>query len=203
MILCPKCGKRFNSMGFHCPACGFEPETIRGYPAFAPESAKYNDGYSADSHKRLFTREQNHFWFQYRNRLIQFFLDRHFPLIRSFCEIGCGTGYVLAGLATKRPDIQYTGTEIYSSALPMAASRVPQARFLQADACNLYFAEEFDVIGSFDVLEHIENDRRAIENIYKAIIPGGGAIITVPQHQWLWSTPDETAHHKRRYSKKI
>src|SRR4029079_5771260 len=31
--------------------------------------------------------------------------------------------------------------------------------------------------------------------------PGGGAIITVPQHRSLWSALDDFSHHKRRYSR--
>jgi hypothetical protein len=29
--------------------------------------------------------------------------------------------------------------------------------------------------------------------------PGGGVIVSVPQHPWLWSAGDTYAHHKRRY----
>ena len=33
----------------------------------------------------------------------------------------------------------------------------------------------------------------------KALRPGGGVAITVPQHPWLWSATDESACHVRRY----
>jgi SAM-dependent methyltransferase len=57
-----------------------------------------------------------------------------------------------------------------------------------------------DVIGAFDVIEHIEDDEAVLRGIHRALRPGGGLMITVPQHGWLWSSFDEVAHHVRRYS---
>jgi hypothetical protein len=42
--------------------------------------------------------EPGHFWFAERRRLIAWAVRRHFPAAESFCEIGCGTGFVLEGL---------------------------------------------------------------------------------------------------------
>jgi 2-polyprenyl-3-methyl-5-hydroxy-6-metoxy-1,4-benzoquinol methylase len=50
-----------------------------------------------------------------------------------------------------------------------------------------------------DVLEHVKEDERVIGQIHGALKPGGGAIIAVPQHPWLWSPADEAACHQRRY----
>jgi SAM-dependent methyltransferase len=70
------------------------------------------------------------------------------------------------------------------------------------DARKIPFQSEFDVIGAFDVLEHIEQDDEVLREMYDAIKPGGGIILTVPQHAWLWSDMDVYAHHKRRYSRR-
>ena len=80
------------------------------------------------------------------------------------------------------------------------AGRVPQAELLQMDARAIPFVEHFDIIGMFDVLEHIEDDRGVLEQTHRALRPGGGLIITVPQHRFLWSRYDEHAHHVRRYA---
>ena len=58
------------------------------------------------------------------------------------------------------------------------------------------------MIGAFDVIEHIEDDVRVLSEIHRALKPGGGLVVTVPQHRWLWSTQDEQAHHVRRYTRR-
>ena len=54
----------------------------------------------------------------------------------------------------------------------------------------------------FDVLEHIKEDTDVLRQIYLALKPGGYLLITVPQHQWLWSSFDVFSCHERRYSAK-
>ena len=39
-----------------------------------------------------------------------------------------------------------------------------------------------------------------MKEIHRALKPGGGLIMTVPRHMFLWSDVDVTAHHKRRYA---
>ncbi len=68
------------------------------------------------------------------------------------------------------------------------------------DARHIPYREEFDVIGAFDVLEHIEEDEAVLAEVSHALRPGGGFLATVPQHPSLWSLQDEHAHHVRRYT---
>jgi SAM-dependent methyltransferase len=69
------------------------------------------------------------------------------------------------------------------------------------DARKIPFQNEFDVIGAFDVLEHINEDEQVLDQMYQAVHPGGGIVLTVPQHPFLWSAIDEHACHERRYTK--
>lgn len=62
------------------------------------------------------------------------------------------------------------------------------------------FSGEFDAIGAFDVLEHIEEDEDVLLQLHKALKPEGVLLLTVPQHPRLWSTSDEYACHVRRYT---
>jgi SAM-dependent methyltransferase len=70
---------------------------------------------------------------------------------------------------------------------------------MQMDARNIPFENEFEVIGAFDVLEHIKEDEKVLTQIYSALKPEGLMLLTVPQHAWLWSPIDEFACHERRY----
>ena len=60
----------------------------------------------------------------------------------------------------------------------------------------------YDLVGAFDVIEHIDDDRAALASIATKLKPGGTFLMTVPAHQWMWTAHDTVNHHKRRYSKR-
>ena len=72
---------------------------------------------------------------------------------------------------------------------------------VQASLTELPFGDNsFDVVCAFDVIEHIENDQQAINEINRVLKPGGTAVVTVPAYNLLWSKHDEVNHHYRRYN---
>jgi SAM-dependent methyltransferase len=151
---------------------------------------------------RLFALEARSFWFRGRSDLIEWALARHFPNARDFLEVGCGTGYVLDRLHRAFPALALSGSELFEDGLAYARERLGDAAALrQADATELGVRDAFDVIGAFDVIEHIEDDRRVLANLRTALRPRGGLLLTVPQHAWLWSGTDVAAHHVRRYAR--
>lgn len=143
--------------------------------------------------------EERSFWFRSRNALIVWALRRYFPHAQSMLEVGCGTGFVLRGVRDAFPNMRLVGGEPFEAGLAVAAQRVPDAELLKLDARDLPFREEFDVVGAFDVLEHLDGDERALAAMYGALRSGGGLLVTVPQHPRLWSVVDEYSHHVRRY----
>ncbi|RZW20487.1 MAG: class I SAM-dependent methyltransferase [Desulfobulbaceae bacterium] len=200
MKICCFCGVRFETSGWQCPSCRKSPRLLEGFPAFAPSLAATNDGFEATHFAALAPLEAINFWFRSRNELIIWALGKYFPDVESFLEIGCGTGYVLSGLEHAYQDLRLSGSEIFSTGLDFAKSRVSRCGLFQMDARNIPFEAEFDVIGAFDVLEHIAEDERVLAEMYRAVRPRGGVIVTVPQHAFLWSQADDHARHVRRYS---
>lgn len=201
MKVCFKCGFQFDADGWSCPRCGKRPALAQGFPSFAGQvSPAEGEGFRVEYFAELASLEAGNFWFRARNRLIVWALRSYFPEARSLLEIGCGTGFVLSRIATDMPSLRLSGSELYASALQFAARRVAGAEFLQMDARRMPFAEEFDVVAAFDVLEHIPEDEDVLAAMFNAVRPGGGIIVTVPQHPALWSRQDEYAHHVRRYS---
>jgi SAM-dependent methyltransferase len=128
-------------------------------------------------------------------------VQRYFPSAESFCEIGCGTGFVLEGLARAQPNLKLTGIDRYLEGLAHAAKRLPDVNLRQGDILAASSFGSFDVVGCFDVLEHIPDDQCALHELARAVHPGGGLILTVPQHPRLWSAADEIGHHERRYTR--
>lgn len=199
MKVCCVCGDRFNRLDWECPTCGFVPVSIDGNFAFSPEMAAANDGYEAAFFAQLSTLEAKNFWFRSRNHLIIWALKRYFPQAQSFLEVGCGTGFVLSGIEQACSQLALFGSEVFATGLGFAAHRLSKATLFQMDARAIPFVDEFDVIGAFDVLEHIQQDVDVLKQMHQAIQPGGGIILTVPQHPWLWSQFDDIGHHVRRY----
>lgn len=158
-----------------------------------------NTGFKSSYFKELVEVESGNFWFCGRNELILWAISRYHPEMKSFLEIGCGTGFVIAGVSKRFPDVKLFGSEYLEDGLVFARQRVPTAEFKQLDARCILLDSELDAIGSFDVLEHIAEDEIVLQQMFKALKPGGFAYITVPQHRWLWSAVDEYACHVRRY----
>jgi SAM-dependent methyltransferase len=198
--VCVTCGSSNCDEQWACSDCGNRPQRIGGVLAFAPALATENEGFQADYFAELAALEPSSFWFRARNRLILWALASYFPDARRIMEIGSGTGYVLSGIRTAFPEAELHGSEIFAAGLAFAADRVPSATLYQMDARQIPFRGHFDVIGAFDVLEHIEDDVAVLEEVARALRPGGGLIVSVPQHPALWSPQDDHAFHVRRYT---
>lgn len=202
MKSCPACGGAFAAPHWVCPSCGHTPQRLQGFTSFAPALSETTENYDAARYAAVAAVEGSHFWFRGRNDLVAWALGQYFPAADSLLEVGCGTGQVLARLYASKPDLRLVGTEIHVRGLDLARRRLPEAEFLQMDARAIPFVEEFAVVCAFDVLEHLAEDTAVLAQMFRACRSGGGLLLTVPQHRWLWSHKDDFAHHKRRYSRK-
>lgn len=131
--------------------------------------------------------------------------DRILHLLEPFpkgnlLEIGCGSGALLHDLS--RMGFLVEALEGSSSALEIAYyinksnPRVTIHRNLNKD-----WAEKFNYILSFEVLEHIEYDLNALKEWNEWLRPNGFLLISVPAHPSKWNATDEWAGHFRRYER--
>lgn len=201
MKACVECGSDDVDGGWACTRCGFTPSSIDGFLAFAPELAHGDDAFEPGDFAALASMEADNFWFLGRNALLSWAASHYFGGSHLVHEAGCGTGFVLCALAAGLLGATISGSELLSEGLIVARGRVPGAELIQADIRHLPFRDEFDLIGAFDVLEHIDDDRGALEGLRRAAKPGGGLLLTVPQHPRLWSDQDVRASHRRRYTR--
>jgi len=199
MKLCPACSEPVNAPDWACGRCGHRPPSAGGVLLLAPQAAYSGGAYPAAAFAKIAALEERNYWFRSRNRLIVWALRRHFPRLSSYLEVGCGTGCVLRAVEAAFPAASALGSEIHVAGLERAAERIRRARLVQMDAARIPFRDEFDVIGCFDVLEHIPDDAAVLAQCHLAVRRGGGLILTVPQHPSLWSAADEYARHVRRY----
>ena len=159
------------------------------------------DGFPKDSFVTLASLEDKNWWFISRNKILEWLLLKRVKEFDKFLEIGCGTGFVLNHLSTRFPKAQFFGSELHKEGLDIAKERNKEAHFFNLNAVHMNERESYNVIGAFDVLEHIKEDEVVIANLFRAIKIKGYLIITVPQHPFLWSTLDQQSFHCRRYTR--
>lgn len=159
-----------------------------------------NEDYPGDVSKMLFDLEPNHFWFQGRNKIIYSLIEKVVkkPKGMTLLEVGCGTGYVLSFLEKK--GLEVSGIDIFYKSLKLARERT-KAKLIFGDFRKTSFSKKYDIIGFFDVIEHIEDDTLFIKRAVKFLNPEGYIVITVPANMLLWSVVDKKSGHKRRYNK--
>src|SRR5262249_11286674 len=80
------------------------------------------------------------------------------------------------------------------------ARRRTRCRLVRADVLDMPFTEPFQVVGAFDVLEHLPDDRKVLRALRRHLAADGRLVLTVPAHMALWSHFDEFSGHCRRYS---
>mgnify|MGYP000370761141 CR=1 FL=1 len=159
---------------------------------------KNHDDYHAEGLDNLYKVESNHFWFKCRRKKIVNFFKKYISTHQKIIEIGAGTGSVSRALVNEgyKPAVG----ELHLSGLYYAKTYGIKDLY-QFDLFSPPFLNEFECVGMFDVLEHLEEGTLAIKSVAKMLKPKGRIVLTVPAHNWLWNRDDKIAGHKRRYSK--
>lgn len=201
MKVCLSCGKRFEIIDWRCPSCCYEPKKSDDFLTWLDNEEELS-GFGREDFIKLSKVEENNFWFKARNELLLWVLHKYFSSASTLLEIGCGTGFVLSAIEKEIPALKIKGGDIFKEGLSIADERLSRAELFQVDARSLPFDQEFDVVAAFDVIEHIEEDDEALGQMFQATKPGGGIILTVPQHPILWSAIDDFSFHRRRYTRK-
>jgi len=167
----------------------------------SPDDPAFDISDGADV-KALLRAEEKHFWHRARNRFIRHKLSAlgissHGRIL----ELGCGAGCVAADLS--RAGYEVTGVDGHRSLIDVAVGRAPNARFLCRDLRHGLpdlTGEIFDAVCMFDVIEHLDDPKKAIEDALGWVRHGGRLVGTVPALMSLWSGIDEHAGHKTRYT---
>jgi SAM-dependent methyltransferase len=158
------------------------------------------EAYDPSFFENLAAAEDRHFWFRARNRVIEALaaqLTAGFAPGYRVLEVGCGTGSALRALERACPGGSVLGMDLFGEGLRHARRR--GGRLVQADLHHPPFAARFDLVGLFDVVEHLADDVRVLRDLAELLAPGGALLLTVPASRRLWSSWDETVRHRRRY----
>jgi len=143
--------------------------------------------------------EAEHWWFRGRRLLFAEELRALKTVTTAkILDVGVGTGSNLRMLREEGYR-NVTGIDLNQMAVRFCMEKGFTSIAL-GDATRLPFADrQFDVVLATDTIEHIEDDRAALREIFRVLAPGGCAVIVVPAFPSLWGLQDDVAHHKRRY----
>jgi SAM-dependent methyltransferase len=115
-------------------------------------------------------------------------------------DVGCSSGFLVEDLLKEIPQAAIIGADYLPNVVLSAARRIPGAPFLQFDLRNCPLAGEcLDGVTALNVLEHVDDDFRALQEIYRILRRGGLAHIEVPADPSSFDLYDEVLMHFRRY----
>ncbi len=203
MLECYKCGNKIlkESDFYICAECGSNYPIIENVPRFNEiiNSNEYNYEEYATEINKIAKAENIHFWFKSRNKFIAHLFNKFISRNDKILEVGAGTGSISAVLKKEGYDMSIG--EIHPCGIEYARSKTKKMSIpiYQFDITKSPFRNEFDVVCLFDVLEHIKDDTKVVQNIYKILKKKGKIVLTVPAHMWLWCEDDEISNHFRRY----
>jgi SAM-dependent methyltransferase len=208
----------FEALGLACPACRGPLDWVgsgawclgcgREYPASdgildLRLGQAGERGYDAHYFGTLPQVEGRHFWFVARREIIFDACQRFIPDLagRRMFDIGCGSGGLLAFLASRGVPVS-GACDAYPQALALARRQLDAPLVLLDEGrWPSLAAGSQSLVGLFDVLEHLDDDRGVLAWLHSVLEPGGVLVLTVPAHPFLFDEADELAQHRRRYTR--
>jgi 2-polyprenyl-3-methyl-5-hydroxy-6-metoxy-1,4-benzoquinol methylase len=137
-----------------------------------------------------------HWWFVSRREIIRHFLKKRLTKKIDILDFGCGAGINLKML-NEFGKVYYF--DINKRIIAKIKSNYNSHNFKYLKNFNLS-KKKFDLIVALDVIEHISNEKKVINNLSKKLNKNGKILITVPAYNFLFSSKDVDLHHKRRYT---
>jgi SAM-dependent methyltransferase len=149
------------------------------------------------TYRRMAEIQNRHWWYEARRRILSAFIHRmNLPPEARILEAGSGTGANLAMLS-QFGVVQGFEPDDFARDHAWQCAGVETARGFLPD--DVPFPGPYDLVGAFDVIEHIEDDAGSLAALCRLTKPGGYALFTVPAFMFLWSAHDRANHHFRRY----
>ena len=146
----------------------------------------------------MYELEEFHYWFRAKREMIM-------DLFNKYChpglalDVGCGTGAISKALKKFNKVIS---CDFSDDSVKYSKIRNPDIEVVRGDAQNLKFkSNTFDTLVSSDLVEHVKDDNKAIQEFNRVLKKNGKLILTVPAFQFLWSKDDVSLGHHRRYTR--
>jgi SAM-dependent methyltransferase len=142
--------------------------------------------------------DENWWWEKARREIVQQCMKKVITRDVNILEIGAGYGS-MTGMLSNFGTVN--AIEPYADAVSYLQAKLKVKTYLGTFE-SFNETQRYDLITCFDVLEHIEDDKKALSKMAALVNDKGFLVLTVPAYKFLWNRHDEINHHYRRYSKK-
>ena len=140
--------------------------------------------------------ESKHWWFKARREILNKQIKKYSTKKKmSILDFGSGSGANIYMLS------KYGEVDVYEK--DHKTSNFLKKKFNRNGIKIIkkcFSKKKYDLILAADVIEHIKNDKKIINNLNKILKKNGLIIVTVPAYQFLFSKKDQALKHFRRYN---
>lgn len=142
-----------------------------------------------------------HWWLTSKYSILKDILRTQIPSgtdLNPMLDVGCGGGVFLRNISDVAN--QQFGTDINYEILSNGKKNTLSETV--SDAKQLpYKSESFSLVSVIDILEHVDDDEVAIQELFRVLRTGGWLLISVPAFMALFGEHDKLFGHYRRYSR--
>lgn len=119
---------------------------------------------------------------------------------RSILEVGAGLGEFSAQFENLTRLVLTDTDPVCLDALRQRFAGRPEVEVRPLDLeGSLDIADRVETVLAMNVLEHIPDDRAALRDLARAVVPGGSIVLWVPAYPSLYGEFDRLVGHVRRY----
>ncbi len=154
--------------------------------------------YISDGNNDAAQVEANSYWFNHRNKVLASLAKHYCKPGDIFYDVGGGNGFVTKGLEEAGIDSVLIEPGV-GGVLNAKKRGVKNVICASTETCGIA-KNTIDAIGVFDVVEHIEDDKKFLQELNGMLKPKGLLFMTVPAFEFIWCNEDDYAGHYRRYT---
>ncbi len=156
---------------------------------------------NAAEYANLEQTERAHWYYAGKRELVRYWLERvaRPDAQATLLDCGAGTGFFAQEMSAQ---CRVLVLDDHEESLRLLRTRFAPEQVLTVSADGIPLpAGAVNMVTALDVLEHIEADAAAVNEMARVLRPGGTLVVTVPASMALWSDWDVGLHHFRRYSR--
>lgn len=107
----------------------------------------------------------------------------------SILDVGCASGWFLNEISKRYPNAQCTGIDVYNKAIFYGKKKYKNLHLFQADAHNIPYPDNsFNVVICTEVLEHVSNPEKVLQEIKRVLKRDGIAIVEMDTGNWMFKS---------------